>query len=76
MEVEHHVKACTKKTVLRIVSANRKLLEKPPSLSKGDRPDLGAAEAAKTKNADPTVSKPVFMEVNWQEYHRVGVSAS
>lgn len=49
MEVEHHVKACTKKTVLRIVSANRKLLEKPPSLSKGDRPDLGAAEAAKTK---------------------------
>lgn len=42
MEVEHHVKACTKKTVLRIVSANRKLLEKPPSLSKGGRPDLGA----------------------------------
>lgn len=71
------LKHAQKKTVLRIVSANRKLLEKPPSLSKGDRPDLGAAEAAKTKkNADPTVSNPVFMEVNWQEYHRVGVSAS
>ena len=37
----------TQKTVLRVVFAYRKLLEKPPSLSKGDRPDLGAAKAVK-----------------------------